>query len=212
VVACVAAVALSACGGGTRQDANEPSGKFPVSVTTATFPASQRLAQQTHMVITVRNDGTKTIPNLAVTVCNVSCAYPSARGQGTQAQAFSQDINQAGLASNSRPVWIVDRPPGPCGYSCQGGGGGSNVTAYSNTWASGPLKGGQSVTFVWGVTAIQPGHHVVAYQVAAGLNGRARAVTSANSDQIPSGSFDVTISKTPAQAYVQDNGTVVTSP
>ena len=212
MVACAAAVILSACGGGQRQDVSEPSGKFPVSVTAATFPSSQRLAQHAQMVITVHNDGQKTIPDLAVTVCNISCAYPSPSGGGTQAQAFAATIDQPELASDSRPVWIVDRPPGPCGYSCQGGGGGSDVTAYSNTWASGPLKSGHSATFVWGVTAIKPGHHVVAYQIAAGLNGKARAVTSANNDRIPSGSFDVTISKAPAQAYVQDNGTVVTKP
>ncbi len=211
MVACAAAVVLSACGGGQRQDVGEPTANFPVSITAAAFPTNQRLAQHTRMVLRIRNDGTRTIPDLAVTVCNVSCAFPSAKGEGTQAQAFAENIDQPGLASNSRPVWIVDRPPGVCGYSCIGGGGGSNVTAYSNTWASGPLKSGQSVTYIWGVTAIKPGHHVVAYQVAAGLNGKAKAVTSPGGSQIPTGSFDVTIAKAPAQAYVQDNGTVVTT-
>ena len=60
--ALVAAVSLAACGGGQTQAANEPSGKFPVSVDTATFPSTQKLAQQTHLVIAVRNAGTKPIP------------------------------------------------------------------------------------------------------------------------------------------------------
>ncbi|MGH2885753.1 MAG: hypothetical protein ACRDPA_24155 [Solirubrobacteraceae bacterium] len=69
---CCAAVVVSACGGGTRQDASEPSGNFPVSVTTATFPGSQRLSEHTHLVLAVRNAGSETIPNIAVTICNVT--------------------------------------------------------------------------------------------------------------------------------------------
>ncbi len=76
---------MSACGGGQRQDASEPSGKFPVSVDRATFPSTQRLAQHTHLVITVRNSGNKAIPDVAVTICNVTCAYPAPKGEGSSA-------------------------------------------------------------------------------------------------------------------------------
>jgi hypothetical protein len=203
-----AVVALAACGGGTRQDASEPSGNFTVQVPRATFPPSQRLAQQTRLVISVRNAGTKTIPNVAVTVCNVTCAYPAPRGQGTNAAAFAQDLDQANLASPSRPIWIVDRAPGPCNFSCQGGGPGGAVTAYSNTWALGQLRPGATATFQWAVTAVRPGRHVVAWQVAAGLNGKAKAVLADGSK--PRGRFAVIIQRRPAQAFVTDSGKVVT--
>src|ERR1700733_14638517 len=100
-------LALAACGGGARQDASEPSGNFPVAVSTAAFPASQRMSEHTHLVLAVRNTGSKTIPNIAVTICNVTCAYPAPRGEGTDAAPFAQDLQMAGLANPSRPVWVV---------------------------------------------------------------------------------------------------------
>ena len=42
-----AALLLTACGGGQPQDAQEPSGKFRVEITTASFPVSQRLSEHT---------------------------------------------------------------------------------------------------------------------------------------------------------------------
>jgi hypothetical protein len=204
-----ASLALVACGGGAaRQDASEPSGNFTVQVPTATFPASQRLAQQTHLVIAVRNSGAKTIPNVAVTICNVTCAYPAPPGQGTGAGAFAQDLNQPDLANPSRPVWIVDRPPGPCRFVCQSGGPGGAVTAYSNTWALGALAPGAIAKFQWAVTAVKPGKHVVAWQVAAGLSGKAKAVLPNGS--APHGAFRVLIRSQPAQAFVTASGKVVT--
>ena len=138
---------------------------------------SQQLAQHTHLVIAVRNAGHKAIPNVAVTICNVTCAYPAPKGEGTSAQAF---------AARHRPArtWPTRRgrsgsstaAPGPCGYSCQNGGQGGAVTAYSNTWALGRLAPGHSARFDWAVTAVAPGKHVVAWEVAAGLNGKAKAV------------------------------------
>ena len=98
---------------------------------------------------------------------------------------------------------------GPCGYSCQSGGPGSAVTAYTNTWALGRLAPGQTARFEWAVTAIKPGRHVVAYQVAAGLNGKAKAVASDGT--APTGVFHVKVTGRPAQAYVNDQGQVVTT-
>jgi hypothetical protein len=208
--ALAAAALLAGCGGGSRQDASEPSGNFPVQVTAASFPSAQRLSQHSRMLLVVRNTGNKAIPNLAVTVCNVTCATPAAVGQATGAAAFGEDITQSGVADPSRPVWIVDQPPGPCGYSCANGGPGAYVTAYTNTWAlGGPLKPGATATFRWGVTAVQPGRHTVAWQVAAGLNGKAKAVLSGGGR--PVGTFHVVISSKPAQAYVNDQGQVVTT-
>jgi hypothetical protein len=199
-----AALLLGACGGGAEQSAGEPSGNFPVSVSTASFPASQRLAQRSNLVIVVRNTGNKTIPNIAVTLLNPK--------DGTAAQAFSQDIQSSpgeDLASRSRAIWIIDRPPGACKYSCQQGGDGGAVTAYSNTWALGKLAPGHSATFDWGVTAVQTGQFKIEYQIAAGLNGKAKAVTGQGTS--PNGTFTVTVHQKPQQAYVNNAGQVVVS-
>ena len=201
-------LAVSGCGGGSAQDANEPNGSFPVEVTRASWQPAQRLAERTHMVITVRNAGTKMIPNLAVTIVDPTLKYP------TSAQAFGQNLSgggeAAGLASTSRPVWIIDRPPGPCGYGCEFGGSGGAVTAYDNTWALGPLQPNQSATFQWTLTATKPGSYVIQYQVAAGLNGKARAVLQRGGR--PWGTFHVRVSSQPARSYVNNAGQVVKLP
>ena len=210
MVAVVAAAAgLSACGGGARQDKKAASGNFRVQVTAATFPGRQALAQRSRLVLSIRNAGGTTIPNLAVTICNVTCTYPAPVGEGTSVQAFAHWLNMPGLAYHSRPTWIVDRPPGPCGYSCAAGGEGSYFTVDANTWASGPLKPGTTATFTWSVTAVASGHYTVAWQVAAGIYGKAKAVLSNGS--IPRGAFAVDIARSPAQSYVNDGGAIVQS-
>jgi hypothetical protein len=173
VVPCamVAGLAVAGCGGGPRQDANEPSGTFRVDVVRASFPTKQRLAKSARMVITVRNSGNKTVPNLAVTV-----------------SSFASRSEQAGLADPSRAVWIIDEGP-------RGGD-----TAYVNTWALGSLAPGSTRRFVWRVTAVQPGTHTVKWQVAAGLNGKAKAAMSDN--RAPEGSFTVDVFDRPAQSRV----------
>lgn len=201
-----AGAALSACGGGQSQDASEPSGNFPVQAI-ATFPGSQRLAQHSRMVVVVRNTGNKTIPNVAVTICNVTCAYSGPSGTGSSAGAFASNISQQGVANPSRPIWIVDIPPKPCGApTCNQGGLGGAVTAYSNTWALGALAPHRTATFVWHVTAVRPGVHVVAWQVAAGLNGKAKAVGTRK------GTITVLVHKAPSQTYVNNAGQIVQQP
>lgn len=209
IVGGLTALAVAGCGSGARQDVNEPTGNFPVSIATAKFPASQRLAQHSRLVIAVRNAGTKTIPDVAVTICNVTCHYPAAVGEGTSVAAFQQYLNQPGLASHSRPVWIVDQPPGVCAYSCQNGGPGGDVSADANTWQGGPLRPGETRTFTWAVTAVAAGTHVVAWEVAAGLYGKSKAVLPDGS--APQGAFRVDIAQAPAQSFVNDNGQVVTT-
>src|SRR5262249_357423 len=101
VAAAAALVVLAGCGAAARQDASEPTGNFTVDVPLATFPTAQRLAEHTHMVITVRNASSKTIPNIAVTIT-------SPKNGGTAAQAFGHLIAPApGLASRSRPIWVI---------------------------------------------------------------------------------------------------------
>jgi hypothetical protein len=219
IASAVAGLVLAGCGGGATQAASERSGKYQVDVASATFPVKQRLAQHADMVIVLRNSGTKPIPNIAVTITDA--------GDGTGAQAFSEPLHTSGLAYASRPVWIVDQAPCPAATSSdrnasgacapivngvpQPGGPGGAVTAYSNTWALGaPLPVGRSVTFQWGVTAVKPGTHVVHYQVAAGLNGKAKAVYAGG--QPIHGTFVVHIAAAAQQAYVNDAGQVVNTP
>ncbi len=200
-------LALSACGGGQSQAAHEPRGTFTVDVSTARFPASQQIAQHIHLVIAVRNTSRKTIPDVAVTICNVTCAYPAPKGEGSSAQAFAANVDQPYAANPSRPNWVIDRGPGRCGYSCRNGGQGAGVTAYSNTWALGALRPGHTARFDWAMTAVSPGRHIVAWEVAARLNGRAQAVLSDGT--APHGTFPVHISTAPPQTYVNDNGRIV---
>jgi hypothetical protein len=199
-IAGAATLALSACGGGSRQDAHGPKGRFTVSVPTASFPATQRISGHYHLVIAVRNDGRRTIPDVAVTI-----------GGGSDAQAFASDITGQYLANSSRPVWVVEQGPGTCGLGCpggeQGGGQGAGVTAHHNTWALGALKPGKTMTFRWTVAAVTPTTEVIAWQVAAGLNGNARAVLANGSP--PEGRFRVTIDKTAPQPFVNNSGQIV---
>lgn len=205
--AVTAAVTLSACGSSGSQAAKEPTGNYPVVISTASFPSSQHLAQHSKLTITVRNAGNKTIPDVAVTICNVTCSWRAPAGQGTSVAAFAQYFNMPGVAWHSRPVWIIDRPPGLCGYSCAQGGQGAAVTSDANTWALGALKPGRTVTFSWGVTAVAPGRHVVAWRVSASLYGKSKAVLPDGSP--PRGAFSVDIAHTPAQSYVNDSGQIV---
>ena len=207
--ALAAGIAVAGCGGGQNQAAGEPNGKFPVAVDAASFPASQKLARKTHLVISVRNAGAKAIPDVAVTICNVTCAYPAPKGEGTSAAAFGSNISQPYLANSSRPIWIVNAAPGPCGYSCRNGGAGAAVTAYSNTWALGRLAPGHTARFDWALTAVKAGRHVVAWEVAAGLNGKAKAVVAGRGG-LPHGTFTVHVGSQPPQSYVNNNGQIVT--
>jgi hypothetical protein len=113
------------------------------------------------------------------------------------------------VASRSRPVWVVDQAPGPCQYSCKAGGPGAAATAFSNTWALGPLKPGKTAVFDWHLTAVHPGTWVVNWRVAAGLYGNAKAVTADGSP--PRGSFTVHVSQIPPRSYVNNNHKIVTT-
>lgn len=189
----LAGLVAAGCGGGKRQDAGEPSGTFPVDVVKASFPTKQRLAEKSELRIAVRNAGDKAVPNVAVTV------ESDEANQTATAAAFAEASDQTGLADPSRPVWVLDAGP-------QNG-----ITAYTNTWALGPLRPHGTKTFVWHVTAVKPGVHAIKYKVAAGLNGKAKAVLSGGNVE-PTGTFTINVSNKPADAKVGDGGQVITSP
>jgi hypothetical protein len=191
--AVLAVLVAAGCGGGTRQDEDEPSGTFPVDVVSATFPAKQRLAEASELKIAVRNAGQKAVPDVAITV------ESNEADQTAAAAAFAEASEQQGLAASSRPVWVLDDGP-------RGG-----ITAYTNTWALGRLKPGQTKTFVWKVTAVKPGVHAIKYKIAAGLDGKAKAVLAGGNEE-PTGAFTINVSGKPADARVGNNGQVVTEP
>jgi hypothetical protein len=184
----VAALLVTAAGcGGTRQDANEPSGQFKVGVTRASFPARQSIAQATKLKISVHNADSRAVPDVAVTV-----ATKPARADAAPI-AFGQADSDTRLADTAKPIWIVDQ--GPAG----------GTTAYTNTWALGRMNPGETKTFTWKLTAVKAGTYTVAYRVSPGLAGKARPAHGGNIR----GSFQVTISDKPVPARVDDNGNVV---
>jgi hypothetical protein len=188
-------IAVAGCGGGERQDENEPEGNFPVEVVRAAFPEQQKLAKSSDMVVTVRNAGNDTIPNIAVTV-----------------NGFDKRKKDPELADPSRPVFAVngvqveiagfpeakDASPRGCD------------TAYVNTWACGPLKPNEQRTFRWSVTAVQAGDFKINWRVAAGLDGKAKAV-AAGGGPAPRGQFAGTISDAAPDVRVADDGHTIVS-
>ena len=177
---------LSGCGG-ERQDANEPEGTYRLEIADASFPATQGIAEQSTMRIRVRNPARRTVPNVAVTV------ETKGAKAGDGVTAFGQKSDDARLADQSRPIWVLDREP-------VGG-----TSAYSNTWSLGPLKGGQTKTFEWKLTAVEPGRYSLAYRVAPGLDGKARLAAGGKTR----GTFSVRVSDEPVPARVNSKGEVV---
>src|SRR5215217_7471100 len=194
-VVCVCLLAVAGCGGGERQDENEASGDFPVEVVKASFPGSQKLAKSSDLVVTVRNAGEKTIPNIGLTV-----------------KGFDERKDNPDLADADRPVFAIngvqvkiagfpeakDASPRGCD------------TAFVNTWACGPLKPNEQRTFRWSVTAVQAGPYKVDWRVAAGLDGKAKAVAPSGGPA-PRGSFAGTISDAAPKVRVADDGKTIVS-
>ena len=111
----LAAIAVAGCGGGTRQDANEPSGNFPVDVLSASFPDQQRLATTSDMIISVRNAGTKKVPNISVTV---KC-YPGRNGKLPRGSLGTYD-QAAGGGFGYRSTYPGNADPSPARTRWQG--------------------------------------------------------------------------------------------
>lgn len=183
--AAAVALAFAAGCGGEQQDADVPSATYTVATPVVSFPTEQDLAEHSEMRIAVKNTGETTIPNLAVTV--------EAGRDGTQAAAFGTLSDQPGLASRSRPVWIVDESTGD--------------TAFANTWALGPVPAGETRTFSWRVSSVKAGRWQVRYRLAGGLGNRAKVVLE--DGEPASGERTVDISRKPGQARVDANGDVV---
>ena len=156
----------------------------------ATFPDHQKLAKSSDLVVTVRNAGRETIPNIALTV-----------------NGFDKRKRNPDLADPSRPVFALNgvqvkiagfpeaKEASPRGCD----------TAYVNTWACGPLKPNEQRTFRWSVTAVQAGPYKVGWRVAAGLDGKAKAVAPGGGPA-PRGQFAGSVSDEAPDVRVADDG------
>ncbi len=192
LLACAVTLLVAGCGGAERQDEDEPEGNFAVEVVEASFPEEQKLAKRSSLLIKVRNAGDRTVPNLAVTV-----------------DGFSIRSTNDDLADPERPQFVINGRPREIGgfpeskdaspLGCD--------TAYVNTWACGPLKAGRERTFRWSVTAVKAGDFEITCEVAAGLDGKAKAVDV--SGNRPTGVFTGTVSGTPPDSRVADDGKTV---
>jgi hypothetical protein len=188
-------IAATGCGGGERQDADEPAGEFPVRVLNARFPERQKLAQSSDLVITVRNAGTETIPNIALTV-----------------DGFDYRKDDPDLADRVRPRFAINGVPVEiAGFpEAKDATPRGCDTAYVNTWACGSLRPDAQTTFRWSVTAVRAGPFKIDWQVAAGLDGKAKAV-SAGGGAAPRGSFAGSVSSRPPQARIGEDGRTIVS-
>ena len=188
LAAAAAALALVGAGcGDERQDADAPSGEFDLDVVDASFPAKQQIAESATLTLEVENTGTRAVPHLAVIV--ETDAGPGRRRRRSRS---GRPPTTRRSPSSARPVWIVDE--GPAGGD----------SAYTNTWAVGPLGAGETRTVEWDVTAARAGRYTVAWRLAPALEGD---VTLADGET--EGEFAVTISDEPVPARVGEDGEVV---
>jgi hypothetical protein len=197
LVAAAGILLASGCGGAARQDAQEPKRTVRLDVVHASFPHLQSIARHTELELLVHNAGTNTAPNVAVTVDSFEYA-----------EKFPE------LAADKRPIWVVDAGPGDISHAARtavvspNGGG---QTAYVNTWALGPLAPGATRTFRWVVAPVKAGVHTVHYTIAAGLAGKAKAVSASGGPV--HGVFNVYVTKEPPLTHVDPNtGEVVPGP
>ena len=201
-VLAIIASGASACGDDAeRQDADEPAGDFPVEVTSAKFPTDQRLAQTSDLELEIENAGDEDVPDLAVTIFT---------GDQPSSGSFSVRSDQPGLADPNRPVWILENDfpklVTPQVKDLETAPPAGAEAAQTNTFSFGAVPPGESKDIVWRVTPVQAGTYTVHYELAAGLNGKAKAVTR---DGGPvEGEFVVTITDKPPQARVNSAGEV----
>jgi hypothetical protein len=156
----------------------------------AAFPAKQSIAKPTTFTIQVRNPGSATIPNVAVTL-----------------DSFYYTEKYPELAADKRPIWVIERGPGPRANPpvqtqeiSQPGGA---QTVYVNTWALGPLAHNGTRTFTWHVVPVKAGVFTVHYRLAAGLAGKALAQLSGGGPA--QGQLTASVAPLPPNTHVDPN-------
>jgi hypothetical protein len=185
-----AALLASGCGGGARLDAHEQSGSYALEVLNASFPTKQSIARPTSFALEVRNAGSGTVPNVAVTL-----------------DSFNYTERYPELAADKRPIWVIERGPGPVAkppvQSQEVSQPGGAQTVYVNTWALGPLARGGTRTFTWHVVPVKAGVWTVHFRVAAGLAGKSRA--SLPSGGPVQGQLTASVAPLPPSTHVDPN-------
>ena len=217
---CAAALVAAGCGGGSRQDEDEPKGEFPVDVVSATFPQEQKLAKDSKMQIVVRNTGTKKIPVISVTVeCpgqkrkqsddRSAGSGGSPSGAGSQGGGFNYRTTFPGVADPSRPQFVVNTIPTrkPREYDRGRLDPLERSSAYVSTFPLGELAPNRQATFTWDVTAVKAGPYKICWRVNAGLDGKAKAVPSAGGTV--TGQFTGTVSDEAPDSRIADDGHTV---
>jgi hypothetical protein len=197
---------VSACGSQERQDASEPSANFPVEVTKAKFPDRQQLVEASNVELEFENVGDQTIPNLAVTIHTTRAS--AATNEPKPERPFGIRVDEPGLADPTRPVWILEEgypkliTPGSTVKKIAAAPPVGAAAAQTDTFQFGPVRAGESKDIVWRVTPVLAGTYTVHYEAAAGLGGKAKAVTA---DGGPvKGQLEATItSKTPPRTCIK---------
>lgn len=184
--AAAVALALAGCGGSDEPQA-EPSITYSVAIPVSSFPARQLLAEHVQLRIDVRNEGSRTIPNVAATIAG--------GGDGAAVEAFGSRLDEQGLASQSRPVWIVDEGPT------------SGDTAYANTWALGSIAPHDTRSFTWSVVPVRAGRYTLSWSLTGSTTGRSPLRLADGG--AAHGSFDVRVSGKPPQVRVTRDGRIV---
>jgi hypothetical protein len=187
--AAAAAVALALAGCGGADEPAEQSMTYSVAIPVRSFPARQRLAQRVQLRIDVRNESSRAIPNVALTISSGSGS------DGPAVEAFGSALEGEGLASRSRPVWVVDEGPA------------SGETAYANTWALGAIAPHRTRSFTWSVVPVRAGRYTLRYLLTGSTTGRSPLQLA---DGGPArGAFAVHVSGKPAQVRVTPDGRIV---
>lgn len=206
-------LSISACGGDSdQQDADEPTGNFPVEVVNASFPERQQLVETSDLELEIDNVGDETIPDLAVTIYTTLTPPPT--GEPKANRPFAVRLDEPDLADPTRPVWILEHKfpklitagadPGDLGRAPSAGA----AAAQTDTFQFGAVRSGERKDIVWRVTPVRAGSYTVHYEVAAGLYGNAKAVTS---DGGPvKGEFAVEIKTKPKPTCVKGTSQVTT--
>jgi hypothetical protein len=188
--AAAAAVALALAGCGGSDEPDEQAITYSVAIPVRSFPARQSLAEHVELRLDVRNEGTRAIPNVAATIATGGGA------DGAAVEAFGSRLDEQGLASHSRPVWIVD--DGPL----------SGDTAYANTWALGSIRPHDTRSFTWSVVPVRAGRYTLRYSLTGSTTGRSPLRLS-DGGGAASGSFTVQVSGKPAEVRVTPGGRIV---
>jgi hypothetical protein len=197
VAAIALAAGIAACGGGESSD-KEAEGSYDLAVVGSRFPAKQHLGQTSILKIAVRNSGDKKVPALTVTI-----GIKGKEGE-TSSLPFGIRDPQPELAQADRPVWVLAE------HYPQLVGGGESAGAHTSstkTFDFGPLEPGKTVEAEWKLSAVKAGRWALAYEIGAGLGGKAKAKTEGGT--APGGTLMAEISARKTDVEVTDSGEIV---